>query len=128
MLAVELQHIHRGAEDYLAVGQRPGVFIRHIDDVGVGELGLDVFDATLDEALLLAGRMVLGILLEIAVGARFSNGLDDPRPLDSFQALELGTQLFGAFGGQRCFMHGRRPLRRVGSAHLAPVQVERVDI
>jgi len=35
--------------------------------VGVGELVLDILDAPLDEALLLAGSMVLGVLLEITV-------------------------------------------------------------
>jgi hypothetical protein len=45
--------------------------------MSVGEFAIDILDAPLDEALLLAGGMVFGVLLEIAVGAGLRDGLDD---------------------------------------------------
>jgi hypothetical protein len=50
---------------------------RHVDDLGVGQLAFDVFDAPLDKALLLARGVILGVFLEIAVGAGLGDRLDD---------------------------------------------------
>src|SRR5690606_28989096 len=45
-----------------------------VDDLAVRELRLDVRDAALDEALLLARGVVLRVLLQVAVRARLRDG------------------------------------------------------
>ena len=42
---------------------------------------LDLHDAALDEALLLARGVILGVLRQIAVAARLGDRLDDARPI-----------------------------------------------
>ena len=55
--------IDRRAENAAAVGFEQ----RGIDDLRVGELGLELGDAALDEALALLGRGILGVLGKVAV-------------------------------------------------------------
>src|SRR5262249_52683601 len=98
--AVLVLELHGGAEHHLA-GVRQ---LRRVDDLGVGELHLDLLNAALDEALLLARRVVLGVLRQVAVAARLGNGLDDRRARLRLEALELGAQRLGA--AQR---HGGAP-------------------
>src|SRR5688572_16995891 len=108
LAAVLVFQLHGGAEDHPAViGNR-----RRIDDFRGRELGFDLTDAAFDEALLLARRVVLGILGKIAVAARFGNGLDDPRTVFALEALELGAQRFGAAQGHRSAFHVRASLCR----------------
>jgi len=40
-----------------------------VDDLGVRQFVLELLDAPLDESLLLAGRVVLGVLAQVAVRA-----------------------------------------------------------
>jgi hypothetical protein len=63
-----------------------------IDDLRVAQLALDFLDAPLDEALLLAGGMVLGVLGQVAVGARLGNRRHDARTVDGLQPLQLLPQ------------------------------------
>jgi len=76
-------------------------FGRRSSDLGVAELGLDVADPRLHEALLLLGRVVFGVLLEIAMGARRRNRLRDLRPLLVLQAAKLFLEFCRAARGQR---------------------------
>ena len=55
----------------------------------VRQLVLELVDAALAEALLLARRVVLGVLAQVAVGARLGDRLDDARPLHLLEPLEL---------------------------------------
>src|SRR5690606_13255844 len=73
-----------------------------VDHLGVRKLGLQLFDPALDEALLLAGRVVLGILLQIAMRPGFRDRVDDRRALDRLELLELGAQALRALGCDGC--------------------------
>src|SRR5687767_8605245 len=65
------------AEHHLAgVRQRS-----RVDDLRIREPLLDLLDAALDEALLLARGVVLGVLRKVAVRARLGDGADDGRPV-----------------------------------------------
>src|SRR4029434_7317795 len=57
LAALVLEEHRRGERDPLARGRR-------VDDLGVPDLPLELGDASLDEALLLAGRVVLRVLRE----------------------------------------------------------------
>jgi hypothetical protein len=50
-------------------------------------------DASLGKALLLARRVVLGVLAQIAVRARLGDRLDDLRTLDRLEVFQFGAQL-----------------------------------
>ena len=71
------------------------------------ELCLDVADAGLHEALLLLGRVILGVFLEIAVRARSGDRGRDFRPLLDLEAPQLLFELRGAARGQWHFAHSR---------------------
>src|SRR5690606_26552667 len=88
----------RGAEHDLVAG----VELRHVDDLRVREFALELLDAALDEALLLARGVVLGVLLEVAVRARLGDRLDHRRPLVRLEVVEFGAQALRALGGQWC--------------------------
>jgi hypothetical protein len=100
-VAALLLEIDGGAEHAAPVG----VEQLRVDDLRVAELGLDFRDATLDEALLVARRIVLGVLREIAVRARLRDGLGIGRPLDGLQAVQFGAQRFGTAGRHGGFGH-----------------------
>src|SRR4029079_11976375 len=87
-----------GAEHDPAVAREAA----RVDDLRGRELVLDLADAPFDEALLLAGGVILGVLREIAVTARFGNRLDDVRARLGLELLPLGAQRLGAAQG-----HGR---------------------
>ena len=82
-----------------------------IDDLGVGELRLELGDAALDEALAPRGGVVLGVFREVAVRARLRDRRDDRRALDGLQLLQLGAQQLGAARGHRCLCSCRAPWR-----------------
>ena len=94
------QHHGRPEDDLAGVGHRG-----YVDDLGVGELAFDVFDAAFDEALTLAGGVVFGVFLEVAVFARFGDGLDDGGAVYGFELFQFGAQGFGAAGGHGDFVH-----------------------
>ena len=83
-LRLLFNHEHRGAE-HDGVGDSSGRF----DDTGVGQLRLQFHDARLDESLAFLGGIVLRILAQIAMGARFSNGFDIFGTLDFAQTIKL---------------------------------------
>ena len=83
---------------------------RRIDHHRAAQLVLDVGDHRLDLALALLGRMIFGVLGEVAVRARFLDRLDDRRTLDRFQVPHLVVQLAVALGQHR---------HLVGSRHLS---------
>ena len=55
----------------------------------VRQVVLELLDPALDEALLLPGGVVLGVLAQVAVGARLGDRLDDARPVLALEPLEL---------------------------------------
>src|SRR5688572_12986845 len=67
-----------------------------IDDLRVGELRFELEDAPLDEALALARGLVLGVLRDVALGARFRDRGDDRGTVLGLEAVQLGAQLLGA--------------------------------
>src|SRR6185437_2949058 len=65
----------------------------------------DLGDAPLGEALLLARSVILGVLGEIAVTARFRDRPDDARALLALQAFELQAQQLGPAQCHRRALH-----------------------
>ena len=57
---------------------------------------LDVLDAALDKALLLARRVVLGVLAQVAVRARLGDRLDDARAILGLEPPQLLPKLLRA--------------------------------
>src|SRR6185437_10729760 len=60
-----------------------------IDHVGARKLVLKLRDAALVQRLLLLGGVILGILRQVTVRARFGDLLNDAGPLDGLAMLEL---------------------------------------
>jgi integron integrase len=83
------------AEDDAAVGMD----VLRVDDLRVGELGLDVADTRFYEPLVVARGLVLGVLREVAVRARLGDGLRGLGALDVLELLQLGAQELGAAQG-----------------------------
>ena len=79
-----------------------------VDHLRVGELCLELDDASLDEALALARRLVLGVLGDVALRARIGDGCDHRRPVHRLQAMQLDAQLLGTCEGDRDLAHGAR--------------------
>jgi hypothetical protein len=52
-------------------------------------LDFEFLDAAFDEALLVLGRVVLGVFGQVALGARLGNGLDHGVAFDGLQALQF---------------------------------------
>src|SRR5581483_1376472 len=94
-----LEEDRRAERDALAGGWR-------IDDLGGVDLPFQLVDAPLDEALLLAGRVVLRVLREVAVGAGLGDGLDDRRALHALEPVELVAQPLEAGPRHRCALNG----------------------
>src|SRR3569833_3412166 len=92
---------HCGTEHHLAVG----IQTCDVDDLRVGEFRLDFGNAALDEALLLFGGMVFGVLLQIAVRTRLGDRIDDARPRYRFEPLQFFTQALRARCRERYFCH-----------------------
>jgi putative YhbY family RNA-binding protein len=69
LLARGVDQLHRRAEHHAVVV----VEQLRVDDLRVGELRLELDDAALDEALALARRLVLGVLGDVALGARLGD-------------------------------------------------------
>src|SRR6185437_8155023 len=78
---------------------------RHVDDLGAGELVLKLRDMALVERLRLFGGVILGVLREVAVRARISDLLNNPRPLHLLALLELRLKCRIAGRGHRNLIH-----------------------
>src|SRR5207302_4536164 len=87
-----LVEAHRAAEPHHAAG-RAG-----LDDPVVLDDLLQLLDPALDEALLVLGRVILEVLGEIAELARALDLLDDVRPPDPGQLIQLGPDRREPFG------------------------------
>ena len=74
LVRVDVEHFHRGPENHLAAG----IERSDIDHLGIGQLALDLLDAAFYEPLLLACRVILGVLFQVAVRPRLGNCRDDP--------------------------------------------------
>src|SRR5215813_5058917 len=85
LAAFVLEQDRRGEGDAVARCGR-------IDDLGGAHLALELGDAPLDERLLLARRVVLGVLGEVAVGPGLGDRLGDGVAIDALQAVELVAQ------------------------------------
>src|SRR5262252_9524441 len=86
LLAVLVLEQHRGGEGDAVT--RCG----RIDDLGATHLALELGDAALDERLLLARRVVLRVLGEVAVRPGLGDRLGDGVAVDALQAVELLAQ------------------------------------
>src|SRR5262249_25475654 len=86
LLAGVVGQVDRGSKGHAVAPQR------RIDDLGVADLALQLVDPPLDEALLLASRMVLGVFAEVSVGPRLPDGLGDRWALDALEAVEFRAQ------------------------------------
>ena len=78
--------------------------------MGGGQRGLEFLDAALDEALLLARGVVLGVFLQVAVRARLGDGLDDARALLALEAFQFLAQALGALLGHGSTIHASSSL------------------
>ena len=64
-------------------------------------------DPSFEEALLLTRRVVLGVLAQVPVFARFADRADDPRALHAAQAVQLAAEPLRSGGGDwRAIVHG----------------------
>jgi hypothetical protein len=66
--------------------------VRDVDDLAVRQVVLELLDPTLAERLLLASRVVLGVLAQVAVGTGLRDRLDDAWPFDPLEPLEFLAQ------------------------------------
>src|SRR6267143_828061 len=82
---------------------------RRVDDLRGADLRLEVSDAALDEALLLACRVVLRVLGEVTVRPRLGDRLRDRVAVDALQAIELVLELLVAGTGHRRPRDGHGP-------------------
>src|SRR5690606_35721865 len=79
-----------------------------------------------DEALLLAGGVVLGVFLQVAVLARLGDRGDDFRPLDRLEPFQLRAQALGALVGDRSLhLIGPVSTRKSGAPPGGPACVPR---
>jgi len=62
------------------------------DHIGAADLVFQFHDAAFDEALLLLGRVIFGILRQVAMGARFRDRLDDLMAIFVLQALSSSSR------------------------------------
>src|SRR5688572_30006781 len=60
----------------------------------------DVFDAPFDEALLLSRGVILRVLTQIAMAARFRDGLDNSRTIFALELSQFIAQTLCAFHRQ----------------------------
>src|SRR5690606_30848860 len=79
---------HGGAEHHLVADLQRG----HVDHLRVRELALELLDAALDEALLLARGVVFRVFLQVAVRTRLGDRSDDGRTLDALPLFQLRAQ------------------------------------
>ena len=74
------------------------------------ELVIDLPDAAFDEALLLAGGVVLRVLAQVAVRASLGNRLDHARAILGLEPAQLNPELVGALLSQWLTRHTRTSL------------------
>ena len=84
----------RGAEDDLLVRE-----LRDVDDLGMGQLVLQLPLLGVEMPLALLGRVILGVLREVAVRAGLFDVLDVLGPLHLDDAVELLLELVVALFG-----------------------------
>src|SRR5690606_20735225 len=105
LVGLDIGDVHGGTEDHLAGMRDAG----DVDDLSVLQASLDITDARLDHALLLARGVVFGVFLEIAQLARLGDGLGDLRTQHGLQMLEFIFQGASALDGHREFGHDLIP-------------------
>src|SRR3546814_16465129 len=97
-----------------------------LDNLRMRQLSLELLDPDLDEALLLARAVVLGVLLQVAVRTRLGDRVDHRRALDRLEFVQLCAQALRALGGpwcSNCFLTSRPEERRVGKRGVMPGSV-----
>jgi hypothetical protein len=97
-----------------------------LDDLGVPDERLERLDPPLDERLLAARLLVLGVLAEVAVLAGGLDPLDVRRPLDVAEVVELGPVPLEARGGQLRRLGPRCVVRRAARRGAGPLPRDRV--
>src|SRR5690606_20018637 len=105
LVGLDIGDVHGGTEDHLAGMRDAG----DVDNLSVLQASLDITNARLDHALLLARGMVFGVFLEIAQLARLGDGLGDLRTQHGLQMLEFIFQGASALDGHREFGHDLIP-------------------
>src|SRR3989344_2544944 len=100
LLGVLVDHRDGGAELHLAARQ-----LGDVDHLGPRHAVFDVGDLAFDPALALLGRVILGVLGEIAVRARLGDRRNHGGPLDRLQTLQFFVQGLVALDGHRNFFH-----------------------
>src|SRR6185437_4019643 len=98
-----IRELHRRPEHHAAIVLEE----RRIDHLRIRELRLELDDAALDEALALARGLILGVLGDVALRARFRDGGDDAGPVHRLQAVELGAEHLGTVERDGDLVHGR---------------------
>ena len=89
---------------------------------------LDLLDASLDEALLLARGMVFGVLAQISMARASAIALMMLGAILGLEPLELHAQPFSASRGDRCAFHATQLLVQILQAvdvHLVQM-IERI--
>ena len=79
---------------------------RHVDHVGAADHVLELDHAAFDERLAFLRGVILGVLGQIAVRARFRDHLDDRGAFDGLEFVDLFFQGLVALGGHRNAFHG----------------------
>src|SRR5690606_958575 len=79
-----------------------GIELAHVDHVGMRQLAFQLLDAAFDEALLFAGSVVLGVLLQVAMRACLGDGIDHRGALDGLEFLQFGAQALRALQCHGC--------------------------
>src|SRR5262249_47258326 len=97
---VRVRELDGGPEGDLVAGE-----LARVDDLGPGQLVLDLLDASFDERLPLACGVVLGVLAQVAVLAGGRDRLDDGGPRDALELTELVPKLGRTFRGDGVLLH-----------------------
>ena len=87
--------------DRAAEHHRVALQLGDVDDLGARQLVLELGDAALVQALRLLGRMVFGVLGQVAMRARLGDRLDDAWALDLLALFQLLFELGVTPGGHR---------------------------
>ena len=114
-IRLNVGELHGSAEDDLAGMGNGG----DVDDHRILQATLDITDARLNHALLLASGMIFGVLLEIAQFTCLTDVLTEFRTHDLGQVSQLFFQGASALDGHRVFIHALIPACRSCSRRKA---------
>src|SRR5476651_223704 len=93
---VQVFQVDGGGEHHAAIGVQRG----RVDDLRRAQLAFQFGDTAFNKGLALLGGIVLGVLGQVAMRARFSDRVDDDAALFGLQLMQLFFQEFGAVFGK----------------------------